>query len=264
MTAKGLRRGISAGFWVCLCYVIFCQIFFITHATGGVARTLSRGVLVPAAIVNGKGVSYHQVAELAQYLKVSAGLEQRKIAFDKALEVSVHRAYVEQLADTHGVFVTDEELASYADDDDRKYITEPLLLTQKTAAAVEADDAYQAEALDTMESLRKKLAQGLPMSDVAQNFSQDVSALSRGDLGIMSMGTLAPWLQPAVTLEPGDISQVLSAPDAYWTVSLIEFFPSEIPEQAAVHFRGVAVKKKTFSAIVDDQMAANPAWVFVW
>ena len=265
MTVRGLRRGLSASITGLFCYVIFCQIFLITHATGGVARSLSRLVLIPAAVVNGHPVSYSKVIKLARYIKDSTGDYDKKTAFDEALKVSVYRLYIDELARAHGVIVTESELEAYSDDEDyQKYILTPLLLTQKTAVVVESDEVYQAEALETMESIRKKLAQGMPFGDVAQNFSQDASAAARGDLGIMNMGMLEAWLVPAVALEPGDISAVLSGPDAFWTVTLVEFFPSEIPEQAAVHFRGVAVKKKTFSAILDDQILANPPWVFVW
>jgi hypothetical protein len=107
----------------------------------------------------------------------------------------------------------------------------------------------------------------MPFADVAQNFSQDPSALSRGDLGIMSMATLPSWLEPAVNLsteEIGTISDVLHAPNAYWTVTLVEYFASTIPDQAAIHFRGIAVKKMSFGAVIGDVMSENPAWVFIW
>jgi len=280
MLSRRLRRGLLGVVTVFFCYVLFCQFFFVTHAVNGIFRPLSSLVFVPAAEVQNKHISYRYVVEMAHGLEGFAGATERKDIFDRALAVSVYRLYIKVLADELDVKVTKEDLAAYPIDqaviapglelarwnetDYRKFIIKPLLLAQKTEAAVSANAVYQAEALETMESLRRKLAQGMPFADVAEGFSQDASALSRGDLGIMSMGTLMTWLQPATTLAPGDISEILHAPNAYWTVTLIEYFPSEVAEQAAVHFRGIAVKKKSFGAVVGDAIVEHPAWVFIW
>lgn len=280
MTSRSLRRGVFFGLSIFFCYIVFCQFFFVTHAIGGVFRGLSSFVLIPAMSADGQRVSYRYVAEMAHGVQGFGGVTERDQAFDRALSVSAYRLYIEELAREFDVKVTKDEVAAYAvnfDDiavgletakweekDYRKYMVEPLLLAQITEAAVSASDDYQADALETMESLRKKVAQGMPFADVAQNFSQDPSALSRGDLGMMSVGDLPAWLEPALALEPGDISEVLSAPDAYWMVTMLEYYPSEVPDQAAVHFRGIAVKKKSFGAIIGDAMSENPPWVFVW
>ena len=280
MISRHLRGGLLAAVTVFFCYVVFCQFFFITHAANGIFRPLSSLVIIPAAKVQNKSMSYRYVVEMAHGLEGFGGATERKDAFDRALALSVYRLYIEALADKLDVKVSKDELVAYPIDqaviapglelakwneaDYRKFIVEPLLLAQKTEAAVSGNPVYQAEALETMESLRRKIAQGMPFADVAEGFSQDPSALSRGDLGVMSMGTLMSWLQPATTLAPGDISEILHAPNAYWTVTLIEYFPSEVAEQAAVHFRGIAVKKKSFGAVIGDAMAENPAWVFVW
>ncbi len=280
MTARLVWRWLRLGLVVFFCYILFCQFFLVTHAMSGVFRGLSRLAVVPAAQVEGQYVSYHAVVELAHGMKGFAGATENGDALTRALRASVYRLYVQALASELGVEVTADELAAYPLDVNalqpgldlahwnerqyRKYIVEPLLLAQKTELAFSKSDTYQTVALETMTSLRKKIAQGMPLGDVAQNFSQDQSALVRGDLGIMSMSLLPDWLLPAVTLEPGDISEVLSAPEAYWTVTLIEFYPSDIPEQAAIHFRGVATSKKSFGAVVADKMMANPPWVFVW
>lgn len=273
------RGGVTVG-TIFFVYFLFCQFFLLTHAMNGIARSLSGLVLIPAAVVDGRIVSYRQIVELAHGLRGFSQITNDASAFDKALQLSVYREYIKALAQAHQVAIVNDEVAAYPLDetvlaaglltsdwteaDYRQYIVEPLLLAQKTALAVESDDWYQGEALATMESLRKKLTQGMPFADVAENFSQDPSALSRGDLGIMSLATMPTWLTSAADLEPGQMSEVLSARDTYWTVTMVEFFPSEIPEQAAAHFRGIAVKKKSFGAIVGDLMATDNPWVFVW
>ncbi len=283
MTSLGLRRGLILGLGSLVTYLIFCEFFFITHAMGGIFRPVSSLVLIPAVQANGQSLSYRSVVELAHGMKGFGGATKNSEAFERAVFVSVYRLYVEALAAELDIKVTQAdiaaqpvdlgvigpglELSKWREKDYRKYILQPLLLAQRTETAVSANDIYQADALAVMESLRKKVAQGMPFADVAQNFSQDPSALSRGDLGIMSLATLATWLQPAVKLvdeEVGTVSQILSAPDAYWSVTLVEYFSSEVLEQAAIHFRGIAVKKKTFGSVVGQIMTDNPAWVFIW
>lgn len=273
------RCGVTVG-TIFFVYFLFCQMFFVTHAMNGLARPLSKFVFIPAAVIDGQIVSYRQVIELAHGLRGFSQITNDVSAFDEALQISVYREYIKTLAQDHQVTVSKDELVAYPLDqtviasgltmsgwteiDYRKYIIEPLLLAQKTALAVDSDSQYQLEALATMESFRKKLTQGMPFADVAENFSQDPSALSRGDLGVMSLAAMPAWLRPAASLEPGQISEVLSASETYWTVTMVEFFPSEIPEQAAAHLRGIAVKKKSFEAIVGDLMAADNPLVFVW
>ena len=283
MTSLGLRRGLILGLGSLVAYLIFCEFFFITHAMGGIFRPVSSLVLIPAVQANGQSLSYRSVVELAHGMKGFGGATKNSEAFDRAVSVSVYRLYVEALAEELDVDVTRAEiaaqlidlevigpgleLAKWQEKDYRKYILQPLLLAQRTEATVSDNDVYQAQALTAMESLRKKVAQGMPFADVAQNFSQDPSALSRGDLGIMSLATLASWLQPAVKLvdeEVGTVSEILAASDAYWSVTLIEYFPSEVLEQAAIHFRGIAVKKKSFRSVVGQIMTDNQPWVFIW
>lgn len=280
MTMSALRRGALASLLVFFCYLTFCEFFLITHAMSGIFRPLSRLVMIPAATAAGQTVNYHQVVELAHGMKGFAGAQTNAQAFSEALDVSVYRLYVKSLASAHDVRVTSAEVDGYGVDesilvpgleaagwkqsDYEKYLVAPLLLAQQTESVIDTDDAYQVEALERMESYRKKLAQGMPFADAAQNFSEDVTAAARGDLGIMSVGTLPAWLAPALQLAPGEISQVLSAPDAYWTVTMLEYYPSDIPEQAAVHFRGLAAKKMSFPQILEALTFDHPPMVFVW
>ncbi len=264
-------------------YFLFCQFFLITHARNGVFRPLSSLVLIPAARVINESVSYREVVEIAHGLEGFAPATPRREMFDTALAVSVYRAYVKSLAQELDIAVTRQEIVAYPIDwsmtepgfrvahwqerDYRKYVIKPLLLAQKTTIALGTNEVYQFEALETMASLRKKVIQGMPFAEVAASFSQNSSAAQRGDLGVMSVGTLPVWLRPSLVLTdsaPGTMSEVLWAPEALWTVTLIEFFSSEVREQATIHLRGLAVKKNTLSAVIREQMSAKPAWVFVW
>lgn len=280
MSKPGLRQSLVAMVLVFFSYLFFCELFFMTHAMNGIFRPLSSLVLIPAVTADGESVSYREVIELAHGMEGFAGVTDKQQAFAQALSVSVDRLYVNSLAKEHGVTVSADELSDFSVDpkviasgletsgwsqkDYEKFLIKPLLLAQQTEVVVENDDQYQTEALNLMDTYRKKLAQGMPFADAAENFSEDSSALARGDLGLMSVGTLPAWLAPATQLEVGEISRVLSAPDAYWTVTLLEYYPSDVPDNAAIHFRGLAVKKKSFGVIVSSAMSTHPPMVFVW
>lgn len=280
MNPVTVRTGLKRVGIVFLCYLIFVQMFFLLHLTHGLARTLSRVVLLPAAVAQGKVLTYHEVVELEHGLEGMAGLDKHKEAFDQAVRTGVARLYIEKLAQELEVSVSQDELLAYPVDfsvlavgldkagwnerEYRKYIVKPLLLAQKTEAALSSSTAYQTETMETMEALRRKLAQGMLIGDVAENFSEHSSATSRGDLGIMSLRDVPDWLLPATGLAPGEISGVIESADAFWTVEMIETFAAEPPENGAVHFRGLAVKKTTLGEVTDMQALLYPAFVFVW
>ncbi|MFZ2681899.1 MAG: peptidylprolyl isomerase [Patescibacteria group bacterium] len=280
MRLKGWGYAGLGGLLVGLSYLLYCQFYLVTHAMNGIFRAPAALVWIPAAKIDGQSLSYKEVVEMAHGIRAFGEVEKSKVAFDQALQLSVHRLYVKKLADEFDVKVTAEEVAAYpltleflseelaaahwSEKEYRKYVIKPLLLAQRTASAFEASDTYQQAALERMESLRKKVAQSMSVADVAQNFSESASAVDRGDFGIMPVADVPEWLRPALLLEPGDISEVLSAPTQYWTVSLLEFYPSDTPELAAVHFRGFAINKQSLGQVINSDKLAQPAWVFVW
>ena len=261
------------------CYCLFVQVFFLGHFTKGIARPLSRLIFVPAASRGDEYLPYGRLIELTRGAMAFDGPVDHETAFDRALSAGVWQLSVQDLADELRLRVSKEELAAYpvdeaqlADqlaaagwntDDYRKYIVKPLLLAQKVEAGVAESDTFQSDAKQSLESLIKKVEQGMPIADVAQNFSQDPSALYRGDLGIMSLSSVPEWLRPATTLSVGERSGILSSPEAFWYVEMIAYYPSEGGDPA-VHFRGIAVKKRSLSTIIDDRRAENPGWVFIW
>ncbi len=178
------------------------------------------------------------------------------------LDVRVGKDEVEHYVVNEAALAQDLEAARWDMADYRKYILQPVLLSQAVNQAVSQNRDLQAEAYADMESLRKRLDLDMPFADVAEQFSQDPSALSRGDLGLMTEAEVPEWLRPATALEPGGVSPVLDAPEALWTVLLISNNPSN--EDIVYHFRGFAIRKRPLAIIVAERTANQPAWVFVW
>ncbi len=279
MMWRRIPRAAVVLFGVFFCYLLFVQFFFVFHFTGGVARFFSRLIVIPAATVNGQHLSYGRLIELKRGTIAFHGPLDKKLAFERALSAGMWQLSMQDLADEFAIQVSKEELAAYPleesqlmeeltaaswkVDDYRKYIVKPLLLAQKVEAAVIESDQYQSEARRTLEALIKKAEQGMPLAEVAERFSQDPSALFRGDLGAMSPEEIPEWLQPAVNLEVGQRSDILSAPEAYWYVEKTAEYGSP-GSGSAMQFRGVAVRKRSLGTVLDDRRAEDPGWVFVW
>lgn len=272
-------------------YGFFVQLFFFFHFIHGPAYFFSRFIVVPAAIVTAsedgsrKTLSYTTTLQLARAAE-AFGLSAQASAeadspkpFDEGLRIGVHRLYVQQLADELAVEVTDEEVSSYQVDEAaiaggleeagwtideyRKYVVEPLLLAQKVEQAVYGQDESQAPARQELEDLLAKVEEGIPFADVALHYSQDsVTAPASGNLGLMSIDEVPDWLRPAVNLETGQRSGILSAGDAYWVVEVVS--KEVIGEEEFVQFRGIAVNKMSLGEIIATRRADNPPLVFVW
>jgi len=92
-------------------------------------------------------------------------------------------------------------------------------------------------------------------------------------MGVFLLGQVPAWLVPAAQLEKGEVSEVLEGPDAYWLIEVSdrggEGLEGETEEATSpsgewVRFRGIAAKKETLKSILDERLAENPPWIFVW
>ncbi len=275
-----------AGFFllsVIFVYAIFNYSFFIFHFTHGPARLFARGVIAPAVFIKAgeassqKTLSYSTILELARAAE-AFGQAQGEEAFDEGLKSGVHRLYIEQLANELGVITNREAIAHYevneeliasglsqagwTVDDYRQFVVAPLLLSQGVEQAVALGDAGQEAAKNTLEEIMKKIDDGMPFRDVAEYFSEDISAKNKGDLGLMKVSEVPHWLRPALTLQISEHSEILSGPEAYWVVELLS--REKINGEEYVRFRGIAVKKLTLGEIIATRRQANPPLVLVW
>ncbi len=240
--------------------------FFVFHPTRGVAYGLSYLLPCPVAIASGIPVSYRSVAALTNGLLSEGLFSSHEEAFQAALARSVENARVLALARELHVDVQAAQSAAEGDTDFHKtYVSEPLLLAQKTEDAVLEDAALQDLPKIRLENLRTRFVDGtLPFADAAPRFSEDVSGGNAGDLGIFLLSQVPHWLVPAAQLEKGQVSEVLEGPDAYWLIEVSDRGEGETPADAWVRFRGIAAKKETLKSILDERLSENPPWIFVW
>jgi peptidyl-prolyl cis-trans isomerase SurA len=88
----------------------------------------------------------------------------------------------------------------------------------------EPGEESQAVALETVESIKQKIAAGEDFAELAKSFSEDPGSATRGgDLGFMSRGDFVPaFEQAAFALKPGEISGIVESEYGYHIIKLEE------------------------------------------
>lgn len=93
------------------------------------------------------------------------------------------------------------------------------------------------------ESLQQRAAGGEDFAQLAQQYSQDGSAQSGGDLGYFGRGRMvAPFEEAAFQLQPGEVSPVVETPFGYHVIKLEDRRQPELGEQRA-DFRQYLVQR---------------------
>lgn len=244
-------------------YILYNFVFLIGHFTRGVAEALSAGVIVPAAIVSGQVVTYHSVAELTNGIMLESADESHHDAFAVALSRSIKNAAVASLASKLNVDQPSIEDGSDSESEfERDFVQKPMLLALATEQAIFADEAYQQEPRNQLLDLKTRIDGGMPFTDAAKKFSEDVTGGNGGDLGVYLLGQIPVWLASAVENDYGTVSDIISGPDAYWLITVYEHGGTEA--EPWVRLAGIAIKKKTLGEVVADALKVDPPWVFVW
>ncbi len=227
-------------------FFVFHAFFFLFHPTKGAYASLSRLMVIPAAVVSDVSVPYGCVARGKNDLVLLYPEEKRSVLFERALARCIYNAGVKSVA-------LELDVAIGAD---------PLILAQQTEIAVLKEENYQAAARDRLLELKTKFSNGMPFADAARKYSEDVSGGDGGDLGVFYLDAIPLWLSPGATLEDGEVSDVLEGVDAYWIISPVE--RGGEGEQEWVRLSGIAAKKVTLRKVLDERTDTNPPWVFVW
>ncbi|MCR4312495.1 MAG: peptidylprolyl isomerase [Candidatus Uhrbacteria bacterium] len=221
---------------------------------------------------------YSDVAKLAAGFAASEDrIEPTADDFSGALDLIMRRLVIAQLANTFDIRVTDEEVAAELVDDEslqaflaqtgwdiddyESLVLEPFVLSQKVEVALMGDSSYQGGAREAMQALQVKLDLGIAFEDVAQQYSEDTSAQSRGNLGYVLPSEVDEGFAPAFLLNVGDTSSVFETVDAFWIVRVEDIARETAGDRYLL--RGIAVKKQSIGTIVDGRIDDHLLHIFV-
>ncbi|MFH1766912.1 MAG: peptidylprolyl isomerase [Patescibacteria group bacterium] len=247
--------------------------FMFAHWTGSGARTISAVIHFPAARVNSRPVSYHDVAELA----LVAELQGKEDPFFTALETTIDRKIMIQLASEIGTGISEEELRSYpldqADidellaevdwtvDDYRHYVIEPLLLYQTVDRDIKKSKEHQTIALAEMQSIIENIELGVSFADLALQYSEHSSYAVGGDLGYLQRGDFADGMDFIFDMDIGEVTDVLEWED-YFVVAMVYDVAEEGGERSSVGVRMIAIEKDDLSVIFDEYKKEQEVKIF--
>ncbi len=100
-----------------------------------------------------------------------------------------------------------------------------------------------------MDSLKERLDNGADFAELAQQYSEDGSANSGGDLGWVSPGDTVPEFEAAMNaLAPEEISKPIRSPFGWHIIQVLERRKQDMTDQAA----RIQARKEIFSRKVEE------------
>jgi hypothetical protein len=242
------------------------------HKSGWITRLVSAVIPVPAVVVNGDTISYHDLLVRTDTLLWLKGedADQEK-TFAQAIDVLIEQTLIEQIAEEYDVEVTRDEkdavLAMLAGELDEeafeekirgeldmslreftRVVVEPLALAQKLETVVHEDEETQAEVKAEAEEARTRIVAGMNFSEAAALYSQDPSGAQGGDVGYLTKATLPAGWDVLLTLPEEGMSGVIETEGEF--VILKVAWLVGVGEDTQIRTQAIILKKKTLSEIV--------------
>ncbi len=176
---------------------------------------------------------------LGQILVLSRGAEQENLDRnpDTAVQLKFARAQVlaiaEQQAILNRVWVSDEEVKKYYDQNQNQFVQLHLL---HISLRLTGSDVQQGTRIRKgLEEVRQRAMKGEDFRALAREFSKDSDARAGGDLGFRGKGRFGEAVDSVVfRLKPGEISDVFEAPGAIHLFKALEERPQPLAEARGV------------------------------
>ncbi len=277
---------------VILAIILIAVGFYSFNWQSGFTRSIVDTLGVPVAIFNTTPISHRDYQQdmdtLDFFYQAQAGENPGVLATPSTtyLEKSVlsrmiRERYTAQLAEHYGVTVSQDEvnneydqvvaqatsedevtqtlsqLYDWTPDQFKEKVLEPYVLRTKLAEKLATDDTLNADIKAEAQSVLDKIKSGeLSFEDAAQQYSDDVTASSGGDLGYFSEGQMVTEFEDAVkNMEVGDISDLVQTQYGYHIIKLTE--KVDATDDTPVQYRASHILFQTtdLDTYVNEQLA---------
>ncbi len=278
-------------------YLIVGAVIISTQSTSSVTAKITSIMPYPAAIVGTQVVSYSQWIQEIQTL---SNFYQKEAALDPEIELPsyedtkkhilnrlVENKLLKKLAASYNAHPTDQEvetqinalaqelggaiafenqlqeLYNWTVKDFKQKIILPLLLKQKVEIAITADDRINKEARDRAQQILNLTATedfGL----LAEQHSQDVTALQKGDLGYFSRGEMVPEFEKvAFTLQVGEVSGLIETQFGFHIIKVTEQLKNDDGEIEQVRAQHILIRAKDIDQYLEELRQQTFIWTVV-
>ncbi|MBI5062244.1 MAG: peptidylprolyl isomerase [Desulfatitalea sp.] len=182
---------------------------------------------VDAALADLKG-QLERVGSLQTYL-ADSGMNQTQLNARLAKGVVVERLMRQETI--RSIAVSEAEMqAFYRDHPELFNANETIRARHILIAPKDASDSAQAEALQKIQALQKRIEQGEDFAILALEYSDCPSRAYAGDIGYLTREEMvAPFADAAFALAPGAVSDVVLTRFGYHLIKLLERIPADPP-----------------------------------
>lgn len=277
------RSYIVLFFFIVLFFISFSYVFvgfYFNHWYTGPARIAARVLPLPAVVVDNEIVWYTDISEMANVFAVASESFVTEIddPFQFAINRNVSNTHLNHLADQLGISVSRTEVREYEISDTdldvflkkvgwtesqyRRYIVEPLLIAQVTEEAVYSSSELQSSAKERIENIERDIQLGIKFSDLAVQYSDDLSSDNGGFIGLFTDEDLPIGLESVFNMEVDAVSGVLETPTDFAIVYIND--ATEIDdERVRVGLQIITIHKDSLADVLDEFVKDVPVYYFV-
>lgn len=279
--------------------VIFsgCLYYFKWH--NKTVNVITRIIPLPAAFVNFKPIFYYswdsQVQTLNNYY-----IKEKNINHDlqvppinqtgnHILERMIEGEILNQTARQYDITVSNEEVNSYLDKlsieiggqvelekqlnelydwstkDFVNQIVRPIILKNKLAAAITVDDRINQQTRQRAEKILEEVKNSnQPFEELAQKYSEDITAVQGGDLGYFSQGQMVESFEKAAfALKPGEISDLVQTQFGYHIIKLEEVLKDDQDAIVQVRAKHILIRGVNLDEFLEKTKQDSKIWQLV-
>ena len=195
------------------------------------------------------------VEKIAKRYNVSVNQEEIDQELDKIID---------QAGSEEEVSKTLQEFYGWDEEKFKDKVLRPFLFEQKVQMAISMDEELNITAKTRAEEVLNLAKLGeKSFEELAQEYSEDTTALSGGDLGVFSRGMMVEEFEEAVfSLEPGQTSDLVKTMYGYHIIKLEDkFIDEEGVEQ--VRARHILIRTKDLDSYLVEVEDSSRVWRFI-
>ncbi len=147
----------------------------------------------------------------------------------------------------------------------KEKVIKPYVIRSEVQEYLAADDSVNTEALASIEEVADALAAGdQTFEELAQQYSEDVTASEGGDLGYFGRGQMVEEFENAVfDLEEGEVSGIVQTQFGYHIIKLTERVAATEEQEEQLRASHILVKTKNVDEWTTEQLAESTVYVLM-